>query len=114
MAHDVDVIKGAAVIASALLVRLHGIGIAATIADIEWNDGRGLVRAPEMLMLRVAPKGMPAVVRIFRRGELEDAALSITWHVQRQIDQIVTQYVHAINPLAATPPPAQPPQGGPA
>jgi hypothetical protein len=93
---------------------LRVIGIEATVADIEWNGGRGLVGAPEMLPLRVAPKGMPTVVRIFRRGELEDAALRITWHVQRQIGQIVTQYVHAKNPLTATPPPAQPPEGGPA
>jgi hypothetical protein len=103
MAHDADVLRGAAVIADALLERLSAIGIAATTADIEWNGGRGLLPAPEFLQLKIKPAGAPAVTRVFRRGDLEDAARRITWFVQHHIDQIAYQYGSLTGTPAATP-----------
>src|SRR5687767_6457718 len=103
VAEDKDILRGATVIANAILARLEAAGIAATEDDIKWNDGRGLLPARELMQLTIKPAGAAAVTRIFTRTDLEQAAGGhINWTAQRQIDHIVSYYM--IHPSAPPPP----------
>ena len=109
-----DVLVGAAAIEMALLARLHARGIEVDADDLEWNGGRGLLRTQEYLVLRIRSANTPAVMRVFRRRDLADAAHTITWHVRHQIDQLVHQCIRPMNPDAEMPRLPQASEGEPA
>jgi hypothetical protein len=97
---EADILVGAAAIEIALLRRLRAREVEVDADELEWNGGRGLLRMPEYVVLRVRSKNTPVVMRVFSRKDLAKAAHAITWHVQNQIDQLVYQCLRPISPKA--------------